>query len=235
MAGFLRGRRHAPLILEPAVTQHEHAIETIEDLFVVGDRNDGAWPPSSETTARLEKKGRLCRRERFDPCQQSVPPSCPNPDVPPSIFVRAQCAATPNAEVCRSAADASPDLMRINVPVLRERAALHSREPPAMLPFTSDEFFSVFAAYNIAIWPVQLAAYVIAAMALWLIFARRPAAGRVAGGVLALFLAMGWHRLPPALLFQDQPRRFHFWSRIHSARLAVLRLWRRLRPTGIAL
>ena len=68
-----------------------------------------------------------------------------------------------------------------------------------MLPFTFDEFFSVFAAYNVAIWPVQIAAYVIAAMALWLIFARRPAAGRVAGGVLALFWL--WDGIAYHLLF----------------------------------
>jgi hypothetical protein len=89
--------------------------------------------------------------------------------------------------------------MRINVPVLREWAAWHNREAPAVLPFTSDEFFGVFAAYNVAIWPVQIAAYVIAAMALWLIFAKHRWAGRVAGGVLALFWL--WDGIAYHLLF----------------------------------
>jgi hypothetical protein len=68
-----------------------------------------------------------------------------------------------------------------------------------MLPFTIDQFFGVFAAYNVAIWPVQIAAYVIAAMALWLIFAKRPWAGRVAAGVLALFWL--WDGITYHLLF----------------------------------
>ena len=38
-----------------------------------------------------------------------------------------------------------------------------------MLPFTVDEFFSVFSAYNNAIWPAQLLAYLLAAVALWTI------------------------------------------------------------------
>jgi hypothetical protein len=37
----LCGRRHGPLVLEPAIAQHEHAVEAIKDLFVVGHRNNG--------------------------------------------------------------------------------------------------------------------------------------------------------------------------------------------------
>ena len=32
-----------------------------------------------------------------------------------------------------------------------------------MLPFTIDQFFGVFAAYNVAIWPAQVVAYGVAA------------------------------------------------------------------------
>lgn len=35
-----------------------------------------------------------------------------------------------------------------------------------MLPFTEPEFFAVFGRYNLAIWPVQIVAYALAAVAL---------------------------------------------------------------------
>jgi hypothetical protein len=56
-----------------------------------------------------------------------------------------------------------------------------------MLPFTVDQFFSVFAAYNKAIWPAQIVAYLLAAVALWAIFKGRPWAGGVVAAILGLF------------------------------------------------
>lgn len=79
-----------------------------------------------------------------------------------------------------------------------------------MLPFTSAQFFALFAAYNAVIWPVQIAAYALGAGAL--IFALRggAAAGRIVAGVLAamwLWTGAAYHLLhftainPAAWLF----------------------------------
>jgi hypothetical protein len=37
-----------------------------------------------------------------------------------------------------------------------------------MLPFSTEQFFAVFASYNIAIWPVQVLAYLLGASSVWL-------------------------------------------------------------------
>jgi hypothetical protein len=67
-----------------------------------------------------------------------------------------------------------------------------------MLPFTPEEFFEVFAAYNEAIWPVQLVAYALGAVAVALV-ARpsRLASGAIVGilGVLWLWTGIGYHWL----------------------------------------
>lgn len=68
-----------------------------------------------------------------------------------------------------------------------------------MLPFTVDQFFSVFAAYNSAIWPAQIAAYVLGAAALWAILAARPWAGRAVAAILAILWA--WNGLAYHLAF----------------------------------
>ncbi|HEU4806245.1 MAG TPA: DUF6064 family protein [Nitrobacter sp.] len=59
-----------------------------------------------------------------------------------------------------------------------------------MLPFTREQFFEVFAAYNAANWPAAILAYPLALVAL--VFACRgtPNAGRVVGAILALM--WGW-------------------------------------------
>jgi hypothetical protein len=48
---------------------------------------------------------------------------------------------------------------------------------PDMLPFTQDEFFAVFAAYNRAVWPAQVVLYALAAGLLGLLLFR-PSAPR---------------------------------------------------------
>lgn len=68
-----------------------------------------------------------------------------------------------------------------------------------MLPFTIDQFFGVFAAYNVAIWPAQVVAYGAAGLALWGIAARRPWGGCVAASVLAIFWL--WNGIAYHLLF----------------------------------
>ena len=57
-----------------------------------------------------------------------------------------------------------------------------------MLPFTTEQFFAVFASYNAAIWPVQPVAYLVGAAAL--VFALRG--GRLAARVVPAALAVMW-------------------------------------------
>lgn len=54
-----------------------------------------------------------------------------------------------------------------------------------MLPFTHDQFLAVFAAYNRAVWPMQLVAYAAGAAVCLAIARRKAVAGRVAAAVLA--------------------------------------------------
>lgn len=68
-----------------------------------------------------------------------------------------------------------------------------------MLPFTVDQFFSVFAAYNKAIWPAQIIAYLLGAGALWAILMARPWAGRIVATILALYWV--WNGLAYHLAF----------------------------------
>lgn len=58
-----------------------------------------------------------------------------------------------------------------------------------MLPFTHDQFLGVFAAYNEAVWPAQVVAYLAAALALLAVALRRPWSGAFVAGVLALLWA----------------------------------------------
>jgi hypothetical protein len=57
-----------------------------------------------------------------------------------------------------------------------------------MLPFTLDQFLAVFAAYNEAIWPAQIAAYALGAVAVAVLF--RP--GRSSNRIIAAVLAVMW-------------------------------------------
>lgn len=55
------------------------------------------------------------------------------------------------------------------------------------LPFTIVQFFDVFEAYNMAIWPAQIAAYFIGVGAVVLAFRENRLYGRIVSGILALF------------------------------------------------
>ena len=55
------------------------------------------------------------------------------------------------------------------------------------MPFTVDQFFEVFESYNIAIWPAQIAAYLLGIGAVILAFRGDGMKGRAATGILALF------------------------------------------------
>ena len=58
-----------------------------------------------------------------------------------------------------------------------------------MLPFTLDQFIAVLVAYNQAIWPAQIVAYVIGLAMLGLFFRPGPAANRLIAGGLVLMWA----------------------------------------------
>jgi hypothetical protein len=55
----------------------------------------------------------------------------------------------------------------------------------AVLPFTAEQFFEVFGAYNNAIWPAQVVAYLAGLLAVALLYRPGAAADRVIAGVLA--------------------------------------------------
>ncbi len=59
-----------------------------------------------------------------------------------------------------------------------------------MLPFTREQFFDVFAAYNAANWPAAVAAYPLALLAVAVAWRGTPNAGRLVTGILGLM--WGW-------------------------------------------
>ncbi|PKN64900.1 MAG: hypothetical protein CVU57_12280 [Deltaproteobacteria bacterium HGW-Deltaproteobacteria-15] len=54
------------------------------------------------------------------------------------------------------------------------------------LPFTVDEFLSVFQSYNLAIWPMQILAYLAGASAIYMLFAGPRNADRVISAIVSL-------------------------------------------------
>lgn len=54
-------------------------------------------------------------------------------------------------------------------------------------PFTGESYFSLFEAYNDAIWPAQIAAYLLGLLVVFLALRPMAAGGRIALAVLALF------------------------------------------------
>jgi len=58
-----------------------------------------------------------------------------------------------------------------------------------MLPFTREQFDNVFVAYNHAIWPLQVVAYALGALAVVLLFRRGRQSGRIVSGILATMWA----------------------------------------------
>jgi hypothetical protein len=55
-----------------------------------------------------------------------------------------------------------------------------------MLPFTSEQFRSVFVDYNSSIWPTQIAAYLLGGIAVALLFRKAQEGDRIIAGILAL-------------------------------------------------
>lgn len=67
-----------------------------------------------------------------------------------------------------------------------------------MLPFGREQFFDVFAAYNGAVWPLQIAAYGLGALALALVFWPVRHGDRIVSAILAsmwLWTGVAYHGL----------------------------------------
>jgi hypothetical protein len=65
-----------------------------------------------------------------------------------------------------------------------------------MLPFTPEQFFEVFVNYNNAIWPIQIASYLLGGISVALLFRITPGSDRVIAGILAmmwLWTGFGYH------------------------------------------
>ncbi len=77
------------------------------------------------------------------------------------------------------------------------------------LPFTPEQFLELFAAYNRAIWPAQLAAYALGLAALW----GALRGGRLAARGVPLLLAGAWG-------FVGAAYHLAFFSRINPAAIA---------------
>jgi len=58
-----------------------------------------------------------------------------------------------------------------------------------MLPFSVEQFFGVFASYNKAIWPAQIVAFLMGALAFVLIFRRSKRSDEIIAGILAAMWA----------------------------------------------
>jgi hypothetical protein len=55
-----------------------------------------------------------------------------------------------------------------------------------MLPFSPEQFLSVFVNYNTAICPVQVGAYLLGCLAIVLLFWKASHADRITAGILAI-------------------------------------------------
>jgi hypothetical protein len=67
-----------------------------------------------------------------------------------------------------------------------------------MLPFTPEQFLAVFVNYNTAIWPIQIAAYLLGGVVVALLFRKTREGDRVIAGTLALmwlWTGLGYHGL----------------------------------------
>jgi hypothetical protein len=67
-----------------------------------------------------------------------------------------------------------------------------------MLPFTSEQFLAVFVNYNSAIWPIQIAAYLLGGVAVALLFLKPRGGDRIISGILSamwLWTGLGYHGL----------------------------------------
>ena len=102
-----------------------------------------------------------------------------------------------------------------------------------MLPFTLDQFISVLIAYNHAIWPIQIVAYVVGLAMLGLLFRPGLTSSRLIAGGLALMWAwtgIAYHWLQ----FTTINRAAYGFAALFIVQAAVLVLLRRhARPPSV--
>ena len=73
------------------------------------------------------------------------------------------------------------------------------------IPFTVEQFFSVFLDYNFAVWPAQVFSVALAVMALVLVVAPQGWSGVAVSSSLVSFLGPDGPGLPPRLFLLHQP------------------------------
>src|SRR5687768_7401258 len=78
------------------------------------------------------------------------------------------------------------------------------------MPFSADEFRSVFERYNTDVWPIQILFYILAALTVTMLFTEYPNRHRIINSILAFFwiwMGLVYHIMyfspvnPAALLF----------------------------------
>lgn len=96
------------------------------------------------------------------------------------------------------------------------------------LPFTVEQFFGVFTAYNAAIWPAQIVAYALGLVAVGALWLRATHAARLILAVLALmwlWIGVGYHWLFFSTI-NPAARVFAILFAVQSVLLAVVALER---------
>ena len=91
------------------------------------------------------------------------------------------------------------------------------------LPFTPEQFFGVFAAYNEAVWPAQIVLVALAALALVLVARPRPGSDRAISAILAFL--WGWLALAYHLAFFASINPLAYAFSAVSAAGALVFLW----------
>ena len=78
------------------------------------------------------------------------------------------------------------------------------------IPFTVEQFFSVFLDYNFAVWPAQVFSVALAVMALVLVVAPQGWSGVAVSSSLVSFLGPDGPGLPPRLFLTINPLAYAF-------------------------
>lgn len=91
------------------------------------------------------------------------------------------------------------------------------------LPFTAEQFFNIFHAYNDAVWPMQILLLALALAAVLFVAVPRDWSGRAVSGILALF--WGWLAIAYHLAFFTRINRLAYVFAAVSLAGALVFLW----------
>jgi hypothetical protein len=103
-----------------------------------------------------------------------------------------------------------------------------------VLPFTREQFVAVFSDYNQAVWPVQIFAYGLGGLAVFLLFNRGQRSDRAIAAILAVMWA--WTGVGYHLFFAEINRAAYAFSAVFVVQAAILAYagtWRRRIRFGI--